>query len=106
MEYVADEEDYREGELDLEFDVGQGCCGRAIEESDQVVSISPSYTHAWDSVWKTTDHQDRVTRHLNVIIGTPIYRPDDENKEEPIGVFIIDSENDLRDLFDIPEMLN
>lgn len=99
VEYVADEDDYDQEELDLEFEIGQGCCGRVLDENDQFISVSPAHTHAWDSSWGTTEQQDRVTHHLNIIIGTPIYRPSDENKDRPIGVFIVDSENDLRELF-------
>lgn len=101
--YVADEADYRSGELDLAFDVGQGCCGRVVAENDQFVSVSPSHTAGWDSAWGTTPLQDRATRHLNVIVGTPIYRPSDDRKEHPVGVFVVDSEDDLRDLFDVDE---
>lgn len=103
VEYVSDEDVYTTSELNLEFDVGQGCCGRVIEQNDQFISISPRHTHAWDSSWGTTEHQDEATRHLNLIIGTPIYRPNDKNKDHPIGVFIVDSEDDIRDVFDIAE---
>ena len=90
--YTHTEDEYEVEELELEFKSGQGCVGNVYEEKEQKVSISPGHVEAWDSGWNTTERHDRVTSHLNTIIGTPIYRPTDTNQSDPIAVLIVDSE--------------
>lgn len=95
VDHVSDEADYTESELELEYEVGQGCPGRVIDRNKPFVAISPKHETSWDSGWGTTDFQDETTEHLNVMIGAPIYRPSDEEKTKPIGVFLVDSEDNL-----------
>lgn len=83
---------YRDEEFVLEFELGQGCVGNVYEENEQKFSLSPSHVEAWDEGWTTTERHDRVTRHLNTIIGTPVYQPTDTEQENPVAVLIIDSE--------------
>lgn len=101
IDYVSDEGLYDDEEIDLPWDIGQGCCGGVIHQNQQLVAVSPGYTDTWDAAWGTTDRQNRVTGHLNTIIGTPIYRPSDEEKRHPIGVFVIDSEESVAEVFDV-----
>lgn len=93
--YYNDESDYDSEEFRLEFGIGQGCVGQAYETGNQTFAISPDHVRSWDDAWNTTPRQDRVTEQLNTIIGTPIYRPDDEQQEDPVAVLILDSEQHL-----------
>lgn len=95
--YTHTEDEYTPEELKLEFEPGQGCVGNVYAEKEQKVSVSPDYVEAWDSGWNTTDRHDRVTSHLNTIIGTPIYRPTDTDQTDPIAVLIIDSKRHFDD---------
>lgn len=91
ISYTHTEDEYEPEELEFEFEAGQGCVGNVYEEAEQKVAISPDHVEAWDAGWNTTERHDRVTAHLNTIIGTPIYRPDDIDRSDPIAVLIIDS---------------
>lgn len=94
--YYNDRSDYDPGEFELEFEIGQGCVGQAYETGDQTFAISPNHVRSWDDSWETTERQDRVTEHLNTIIGTPVYRPEDEEREDdPVAVLISDSEQHI-----------
>lgn len=103
IDHVADESDFQATELSAEYDVGQFCPGRVIEQNQPNVAISPEHESTWDEGWGTTDQQDEATGHLNVMVGAPIYRPSDDDKVHPIGVFIVDSEVDIRTLLDLSE---
>lgn len=103
IDYQSEKSSYNETELEVEYEIGQGCPGRAIEKNAPQVQVSPDHEKSWDSGWGLTDHQDEVTEHLNIMIGAPIYRPSDEEKTNPIGVFVIDSEADIRELIDLDD---
>ncbi|WP_135824936.1 hypothetical protein [Halorussus ruber] len=101
--YTHTEDEYEDEELTLEFESGQGCVGNVYREAEQKVAISPDHVEAWDSGWNTTEQHDRVTSHLNTIIGTPIYRPTDTDQSEPIAVLIVDSEQHFEDFVNLDE---
>lgn len=93
--YWHDDNDYSSAEFDLEFEIGQGCVGQSHENGQQMFAISPEHRDSWDESWNTTNVQEEIAGHLNTIIGTPVYRPSDEEQEEPVAVLIIDSEQDF-----------
>lgn len=101
ISFTHSDTQYHDEELDLEFEVGQGCVGNVYEENEQKVSLSPSHVEAWSGGWNTTERQDRVTSHLNTIIGTPIYRSNDTEQQSPVAVLIIDSEYHFDDFVNL-----
>jgi len=101
--FYTEESEYRGDELELEFEIGQGCVGNAYQDNDQKVAISADHVDTWSPGWNTTSTQDRATEHLNTIIGTPIYRPTDEEKDSPVAILIVDSEDHFREFVDLNE---
>lgn len=101
--YYHEEAEYDPEEFQLEFEVGQGCVGRAYETGDQKFAISPEHVRSWDDAWSTTKRQNRVTAELNTIIGTPIYRPDSDGRGEPVAILIVDSEDHIDEFVRLDE---
>lgn len=101
ISFTHRDDQYYDEELDLKFDLGQGCVGNVYGENEQKFSLSPDHVEAWDEGWNTTERHDRVTRHLNTIIGTPVYRPADTEQEDPVAVLIIDSEYHFDDFVNL-----
>lgn len=101
--FTHDEDQYRDGELDLEFDSGQGCVGKTFSTGQQNIAIWTD-VEGWSDGYGTTDVQNRVTSHLSVVVGTPVYRPgDDAVEDDPVAVLIVDSEDSVEDLFGLDE---
>ena len=90
--------DFRLGEYDddghLKWRKGEGVCGTVIEFNKAIHSdLEEVEIYEWDM----TDRQHRSTEHLGSVLSIPIYRPEDEEKNEPIGVLNVDSEKNLND---------
>lgn len=101
ISFTRSDEQYHDEELDLEFEAGQGCVGNVYEENEQKVALSPTHAEAWGGGWNTTERQDKVTGHLNTVIGTPVYRPSDAEQRNPVAVLIIDSESRFDNLVNL-----
>lgn len=99
VSFTSEEDDYRDGELDLQFECGQGCAGVVYESGEQMFAVRHEATGEWPDAFRTTGKQDAVTEHLEVIVGTPIYRPQDEIGD-PAGVLIVDTESPIENLLD------
>lgn len=98
--YYNSEEDYRKGELDLTFEMNEGVVGSTYDTGTESLAIGKSQTDGWDDGWRTTPKQDRLTDHLETIIGVPIYRPSDDQEDNPVAVLIIDSEDPITEFID------
>jgi len=102
LSYVGDRDDYDEEEFELSFDVGQGCCGRVIQDNKAKVAESTPEESQWGVGWGTNRRQDRVTSDLCTIIGVPIYKPEDNDQSNPVGVLVVDSKDEPKDMFNEP----
>lgn len=103
ISFTADRDEYRPDELELEFKPGQGCAGAVYRQGKQQIAVRERRGE-WPDGFETTPRQDNATDHLQVIIGTPVYRPNDDPAEaNPAAVFVIDSESEVTDVLDIPE---
>lgn len=101
ISFWHDRNDYACGEFGLEFEIGEGCVGKTHDREEQTFAISPDHVRSWGDAWETTSIHDQVAGHLNTIIGTPIYRPNDEERTTPVAVLIIDSQNDFSEFVDL-----
>lgn len=87
---VGDYSDFEE--TDLKWAVDEGACGTAIEYNRMVNSdLEEVEIHEWDMTTK----QLNATRHLGSVLSIPIYTPEDEQKNRPVGVLNLDSEAHL-----------
>ena len=103
VSFTNEDSDYRDGELELRFDCGQGCAGATYESGQQMFAVRHEATGEWPDAFRTTEVQDAVTEHLEVIVATPIYRPQDEIDDDPAGVLVVDTESTIDDLLDISD---
>jgi hypothetical protein len=46
--------------------------------------------------WNMTTDQYNSTDHINSLICVPIYLPEDEEKERPVGVLNVDTESQIQ----------
>lgn len=82
-------EDTDFSEEDVKWAVDEGICGTAIEYNTMIWSdLEGVEIHEWDM----TQNQLNATQHLGSVISIPIYVPEDESKDHPVGVLNIDSE--------------
>ena len=101
--YYNSEEDYDEEEFELTFKENQGVVGSTYATGTESIAVSQDQLSGWEDGWETTATQDRVTSHLETIIGIPVYRPsDDEREDDPTAVLIVDSENSLAEFIENP----
>jgi hypothetical protein len=85
--------DYND-ESHLKWGVDEGVCGTAIEYNKALDSdLEDVEIHEWDM----TEKQLRATQHLGSVLSIPIYRPSDEEKDNPVGVLNLDSQENLSD---------
>jgi len=87
--------EYEEIELNREWDLGQGWCGKAYQENVQYEARQSASDAGWSQPWQTTPEQDKATEHIRSVLSTPIYDPSDENEDDPIGVLNIESESPI-----------
>jgi hypothetical protein len=103
ISFVTDADQYRSDELQLQFSSGQGCVGTVYSQGKQHLAVREERGE-WPDGFETTARQDNATSHLDVIIGTPIYRSNDDPTEAtPIAVLIADSESQVADVFDLDD---
>lgn len=103
VSFVSEEDDYRPDELRLLFSPGQGCVGTVYRQGKQHLAVREERGE-WPDGFETTPRQDNATSHLRVIVGTPIYRPnDDPTDATPVAVLIADSQSPVTDVFDLDE---
>jgi hypothetical protein len=101
--YYNSGEDYDVEELKLTFKENQGVVGSTYTSGTESIAISQDQLSGWEDGWETSVTQDRVTNHLETIIGIPIYRPsDDQQEDNPTAVLIIDSEQPLKEIIGDP----
>lgn len=79
-------------EYDVKWAVDEGVCGTAIEYNKMIWSdLETVEIHEWDM----TRNQLNATKHLGSVLSIPIYVPEDESKNHPVGVLNIDSRANL-----------
>jgi hypothetical protein len=100
--YYSEENQYDPEEFDLGFDRGRGCVGHVYNSKDQKFALSGELVSSWEDGWSTTKRQDRVTEHLDTVVGTPIFDPDSD-AEKVSGALMIDSEQSIRELLGVSE---
>lgn len=85
-------------EDDIKWAIDEGVCGTAIEYNKMIWSdLEEVEIHEWDM----TQNQLNATQHLGSVISIPIYVPEDESKDHPVGVLNVDSQANLdRSQFD------
>jgi hypothetical protein len=99
--YYNNPDTYKKGEMELDFDLNQGVVGSTYQTGTESIAISKNQISGWEDGWNTSETQDKVTNHLNTIVGTPIYKPSqNEEDSKPAAVLIIDSEDSLDSFID------
>lgn len=91
-------------ENELKWRVGEGVCGGTIEyvlqNTDQ--DSKEEFQEAWSDLenvhiaqWNMTQKQFDATKDLGSVLSVPIYRPDDLERKNPVGILNLDSEANL-----------
>ena len=80
--------DYTEAEREQQYRVDAGCAGLALGQNQQV--FFDAYK-AQEPRLGLTATQRQVTEHVNSILSTPIYRPNDAENQSPIAILNLDS---------------
>lgn len=80
--------DYSRAEREQEFFADQGCCGIAMSSGQQCIYDQEQIPEAYDTLTHTQRH---VTEHVMSILSTPIYRPSDRPRGQPVAILNIDS---------------
>lgn len=87
--------DYEEIELNREWNFGQGWCGKAYEQNVQYEAKRSVSDGGWSQPWETTPEQDKATEHLRSVLSTPVYKPTDDQEENPIAILNLESESPI-----------
>lgn len=77
-----------------------GATGRAWAEQQQIVADLTLHEVPEGPTWGLTDEQKKLTEHVKAIICTPVWDP--ENPHKLLGVFSVDSEEEV-DIVDFKE---
>lgn len=79
-------------ERDVKWAIDEGVCGTAIEYNKMIWSdLEEVEIHEWNM----TRNQLNATQHLGSVVSIPIYVPEDESKDHPVGVLNVDSRASL-----------
>lgn len=82
---------YAEMELRRRWGLGQGCVGKAYENNEQRVAARRTNETTWGTEWEMNPEQVKATEEVNSVLCTPIYKPGDETKDEPVAILSLDS---------------
>lgn len=88
-------DDYQPIELNREWSLDQGWCGKAYAENVQYEAKQSASDGGWSQPWGTTPEQDKATEHLRSVLSTPVYKPSDEAEENPIAILNLESESSI-----------
>lgn len=90
---------------DLRFERWQGCAGHGWARGDQMVAdLAEVSEQELAQTWKLTPEQIAMTRHLRLVVSTPIRA--DGDPEKVLGMLAVDSEvdNDACGLKDVASL--
>lgn len=82
---------YAEMELRRRWRLGQGCVGKAYENNEQRVAARRTDETTWGTEWEINPEQVKATEDVNSVLCTPIYKPGDEAKDNPVAILSLDS---------------
>jgi hypothetical protein len=82
---------YAEMELRRRWRLGQGCVGKSYKNNEQRVAARRTNETTWGTEWEMNPEQVKATEEVNSVLCTPIYKPGDETKDEPIAILSLDS---------------
>lgn len=86
---------YEELELRRQWQLGQGCVGKAYENNEQRVATRSTDKQTWGSEWEMNPEQIKATEGVNSVFCTPIYKPGDEPKDDPVAILSLDSPDNV-----------
>lgn len=80
---------YREAELEMEWQIGQGACGRAIAENKPFEYDAESERGMSAMAQMTAVHRE-ITRDIRSVVSFPIYPGGERGEKRPVGVLNLD----------------
>ena len=85
--------DYEQtGEVDVKWRPDEGLCGKALSSNKMFVQkLDFQHREKWDM----TREQFGLTENVGSVISIPVYADEDEDKESPIGVLNLDTEEEV-----------
>ena len=89
----VDDGEYDDGYEDqTKWCAGEGVCGNVIKSGDMIAT--PLNIDNKEE-WNMTSAQYHATEDLESLVSIPIYRDEDENKSDPVGVLNVDSDTEI-----------